>query len=112
MIYESYPFIAPDKYAGNLNGKVVLITGASAGIGRYITKAFAAAGASVAAVARRVDDLNKLVDEIKADGGHAIAVVGDVSARGAPKQIISKVENQLGPIDILVNNAGVTRIGE
>ena len=74
-------------------------------------KAFAAAGASVAAVARREPELNKLIDEIKAEGGHAIAVVGDVSERGGPKEIMSKVENQLGPIDVLVNNAGITRIG-
>ena len=65
MIYESYPFIGPERFAGKLEGKVVLITGASAGIGWYICKAFTAAGASVAAVARREAELNKLVDEIK-----------------------------------------------
>lgn len=110
-VYESYPFIAPERYAGQLKGKVVIITGASAGIGKSISKAFAAAGASVAAVARREANLNKLVEEIKADGGHAIAVVGDVSKRGAPKEIVSKVESELGTLEILLNNAGITRIG-
>lgn len=110
-IYDSYPFIAPSKYAGKLDGQVVLVTGASAGIGKAICKAFANAGASVAAVARREADLNKLIDEIKAGGGKAIAVAGDVSKRGAPKEIIAKVEKELGPIDILLNNAGITRIG-
>ena len=111
MIYESYPFIAPERFTGKLQGKVVLVTGASAGIGRYICKAFAAAGASVACVARREGDLNKLVDEIKASGGNAVSVVGDVSKRGAPKEIVSNVESALGPVDILINNAGITRIG-
>ena len=38
-------------------------------------------------------------------------MIGDVSARGAPKQIVSQVESRLGPVDILLNNAGITRIG-
>ena len=111
MIYESYPFIAPERFTGKLTGKVVLITGASAGIGRSICKAFAAAGASIACVARREPELNALVDEIKKSGGHAIAIVGDVSKRGGPKEIVSKVESELGPIDVLLSNAGITRIG-
>ncbi len=111
MIYESYPFISPDRFAGQLKGKVVLVTGASAGIGRYICTAFGKTGASVACVARREGNLNALVDEIEAQGGHAIAVVADVSARGAPQDIVAKVENQLGPVDILINNAGITRLG-
>ena len=111
MIYESYPFIAPEKFTGKLKGKVVLVVGSSVGIGRYICHRFAAAGASVACVARREPDLNTLVDEIKAAGGQAIAVVGDVSKRGSPKEIVSKVESTLGPVDILINNAGITRIG-
>lgn len=110
MIYESYPFIARDKMAGKLKGKVVVVTGSSVGIGREVAKAFGSAGASVAAVARREGDLNTLVDEIKAAGGHAIPVVGDVGKRGAAKEIVSKVESQLGPIDILVNNAAISRI--
>ncbi|KAF2479817.1 hypothetical protein BDY17DRAFT_302722 [Neohortaea acidophila] len=110
-IFESYPFIAPEKYTGTLKGKVVIVTGASAGIGKAIATAFARAGASVAAVARREDNLNTLVKETTADGGHAIAVVGDVSKRGGPKEIVAKVEATLGPIDILVNNAGIARLG-
>ena len=88
----------------------VIVTGASAGIGRAVCKSFAAAGASVACIARREPDLNSLVDEIKTDGGHAIAVVADVAAPGAAKTIVSKVESELGPIDILCNNAGISRI--
>ena len=135
-IYESYPFIAPERFAGKLNGKVVshtgvrgefqycstdgknadgnievIVTGSSSGIGIATSKAFAAAGAKVACVARSESNLNTVVDEIKLAGGKAIAVVADVGKAGAPKQIISKVEAELGPIDILVNNAGIARIG-
>ncbi|KAK4498424.1 hypothetical protein PRZ48_011082 [Zasmidium cellare] len=110
-VYASYPFIAPQKFAGKLKGKVVVVTGASAGIGRATGKAFAAAGASVAVIARREADINTLVSEIKASGGHAIAIAADVSQKDSPKRIIETVEKELGPIDILISNAGISRIG-
>jgi short-subunit dehydrogenase len=110
-LYDSYPFIAPEKYKGKLNGKVAIVTGASSGIGVGICKAMAAAGANVACVARREADLNKVVDEIKSNGHKAVAIVSDISKRGAAKDLIANVESQLGPIDILVNNAGITRLG-
>ncbi|TIA77842.1 NAD(P)-binding protein [Aureobasidium pullulans] len=109
-VYESYPAIAPAKYTGKLDGKVVVVTGSSVGLGRSIAKAFAAAGASVAAVARREKDLLTLVDEIKSANGKAIPIVADVTAKGAAQNIVSQVEKELGPIDILVNNAGISRI--
>ncbi|KAI5210459.1 NAD(P)-binding protein [Aureobasidium subglaciale] len=110
-MYESYPAIAPAKYAGKLDGKVVIVTGSSVGLGRSISKAFAAAGASVAVVARREPDLNTLVDEIKSANGKTIAIVADVAAKGAAQSIVAQVEKELGPVDILVNNAGISRIG-
>ncbi|KAK5168176.1 uncharacterized protein LTR77_006744 [Saxophila tyrrhenica] len=110
-IHESYPFIAPKKYKGKLNGKVTIVTGASSGIGAGLAKGFAAAGARVACIARREDKLKAVVDEVKAAGGEAIAIVGDVAKRGGPKEIVSQVESQLGPVDILINNAGITRLG-
>lgn len=88
-----------------------IVTGSSSGIGIAIAKAFAAAGAKVACVARREKELNAVVDDIKASGNQAIAIVADVSKRGASKEIVSNVESQLGPIDVLVNNVGITRIG-
>jgi short-subunit dehydrogenase len=69
------------------------------------------AGAAVACTARREGPLNDLVEKINGNGGKAIAVVEDVSARGAPQRLVSKVESELGPIDILINNAGIARIG-
>ncbi|EME83871.1 uncharacterized protein MYCFIDRAFT_101118, partial [Pseudocercospora fijiensis CIRAD86] len=86
------------------------ITGASAGIGRATTKAFAAAGASVACIARRENDLKVLVEEIRSEGGKATAVAADVSQPGTPAHIVSSVERELGPIDILISNAGITRL--
>ncbi|KAK0903718.1 hypothetical protein LTR02_007402 [Friedmanniomyces endolithicus] len=130
---ESYPFIAPSKYAGKLKGKVVrppypqnphqhtrtlpltlpqtIVTGASVGLGRHIAKAYAAAGSSVACVARREPDLKSLVEEIKSAGGHAIAIVADVAERGAPRRIVERTEAELGPVDVLCNNAAISRIG-
>ena len=90
-----------------------LITGTSGGIGRSIAKAFAAAGASVALVARREPELLSLVKEIEDAGatGNAVAIVEDVVEEGAPRRIVQKTEEALGSVDVLVNNAGITRIG-
>jgi len=111
QIYESDPAIAPEQYAGKLQGKVAVITGCSAGIGRSIAKAFAAAGAAVAVVARREADLLSLVAEIKEAGGSAIRIAADITKPGAAQAIVSQVEKELGTIDVLVNNAGIARIG-
>ncbi|KAI4744550.1 NAD(P)-binding protein [Aureobasidium sp. EXF-12298] len=110
-VSETYDAIAPAKYAGKLQDKVVIVTGSSSGIGRSISKAFAAAGASVAVIARREKDLLTLVDEIKSTNGKAIPVVADVAAKGAAQKLVAQVEKELGPVDILVNNAGMTRMG-
>lgn len=90
-----------------------LITGASSGIGRFIAKAFAAAGASVAVVARRQAELDTLVDDISSTHGQgrALPIVADVALPGAAKGIVAKAEQGLGPVDILINNAGINHIG-
>ncbi|KAK4496165.1 hypothetical protein PRZ48_012145 [Zasmidium cellare] len=114
-VYDSYPAVAPAKYVGSLKGKVTVVTGASTGIGRAIAKAFVAAGASVAAVARRQPELDSLVSEVHAathDGtGSIIPVVADLTAGDVGKLVVTKVEQDLGPIDILINNAGGLHIG-
>ena len=88
-----------------------LVTGASAGIGRSIAKAFAAAGAHVALVARRETELLSLVKEIQGSGanGRTAVIVEDVAAEGASRRIAMMVEETLGPVDILINNAGISR---
>lgn len=86
------------------------MTGASAGIGVAIAKAFGKAGAKVVVTARREQALKNLVDEIKAAGGEATAIVKDISARGAAKALITEAEQKVGPVDVLVANAGITRL--
>lgn len=77
--HDTYPFISPSKFAGSLQGKVVLVTGASRGIGRAAALAFAAAGASVAAIGRTAPEIESLVSEIKSKHNKpALAIVGDV----------------------------------
>ena len=88
------------------------MTGSSGGIGAAIAKAFANAGAHVACIARSEGSLKAVVDEINATGrGSAVAVVADIGKPNAPKEVLAKVEAELGPVDILVNNAGIARIG-
>lgn len=108
--YETYDFIDPSRFAGKLSGKVAIVTGASAGIGRISCLAFAAAGAKVACVARRESELDALVSEItQKHNVPATAIVADVSNPDSAKKIVDQTERDLGPVDFLFNCAGVTR---
>jgi NADP-dependent 3-hydroxy acid dehydrogenase YdfG len=95
----------------NLTGKVVLITGASSGIGQAAAIALAQAGAVVAVSARRVDRLEALVARIELGGGKAMALPGDVSIEAEATQAVVDTVARLGRIDILVNSAGVIQAG-
>ena len=91
-----------------LAGKVVLITGASKGIGAGIATEFGAAGASVAVgYVRDRDGAERVAREIKAAGGQAIAVQGDLAKTADIEAMVAKAVAAFGPIDVLVNNAGV-----
>src|SRR5436190_455097 len=90
-----------------LANRVALVTGAGRGIGRAIALAFAAEGAKVALTARTVGELDKVVGEIRAAGGTALALPADLSDRSVPSKVVGEVERSLGSIEILVNNAGV-----
>lgn len=90
-----------------LANRVALVTGAGRGIGRAIALAFAAEGAKVALTARTVGELDKVVGEIRAAGGTALALPADLSDRSVPANVIAEVQRSLGSIEILVNNAGV-----
>ena len=87
--------------------KTVLITGASSGIGLQTALAFAKDGANVILYARRAEKLSAVCDEIRAAGGSAIAVAGDVSSAQDLEKACSMGAERFGSLDILVNNAGV-----
>jgi NAD(P)-dependent dehydrogenase (short-subunit alcohol dehydrogenase family) len=89
----------------DLDGKRVLLTGASSGIGEAAAELFAQRGATVVVVARRQDLLDALADRITADGGTAIAIPCDLSDMEAIDALVADVEKRVGGIDILINNA-------
>lgn len=94
-----------------LSDKVAIVTGASRGIGRSIALALAAQGVKVVASARNAQALANLVDEIKGQGGDALAVAGDVAVEADANALVEEAVAAYGQLDILVNNAGITRDG-
>jgi NAD(P)-dependent dehydrogenase (short-subunit alcohol dehydrogenase family) len=90
-----------------LAGKLALITGAGTGIGKAIGLAFAAEGAKVAVMGRRVEKLREVVDEIGKSGGEAVAVAGDVAKAADAARAVREVVEKLGGLNVLVNNAGM-----
>ncbi len=99
---------APGQNAAvEIVGASALVTGASSGIGASVARALAAAGATVALVARRAERLDALVAEI--GGGRAGSFVCDVRDRPQIAATAAAVEARFGPVDLLVNNAGVGR---
>jgi 3-oxoacyl-[acyl-carrier protein] reductase len=91
-----------------LTGKVAIVTGASKGIGAAIAKHLAAAGASVVVnYASSREGADKVVAEITAAGGKAIAVQGDVSKQADIDRLFIATKSAYGKLDVLVNNAGV-----
>jgi short-subunit dehydrogenase len=92
----------------DLDGAVVIVTGASRGIGAATAKAMAARGARVGLIARSADELD---DVLAAVGGTGVASTADVSDRAATIAAIEEVEAALGPVDVLVANAGIGAYG-
>ena len=93
----------------DLNDKVVIITGASQGIGRTMATVFAESGANVICVARSEDKIKELSSEIENKGGRAIPIACDIGDGVAFSNTIKSVVDQFGKLDILINNAGITR---
>jgi NADP-dependent 3-hydroxy acid dehydrogenase YdfG len=89
------------------NKKVILITGASSGIGEATAKALAKAGHTVVLGARRKDRLDALEQNIRAEGGAAKVHVLDVTSRVNFKTVVAETIEEFGHIDVLVNNAGL-----
>src|ERR1700745_2398179 len=94
------------QQTGRLHNKVAIITGASSGIGRATAKLFAAEGAKVVVGARRETELASLVDEIKANGGPAGALAGDVRSEAYAQALVALAVKTFGRLDIAFNNAG------
>ncbi|MDP4097043.1 SDR family oxidoreductase [Paenibacillus sp. P96] len=91
----------------NVKEKVVVITGASSGIGEATARLLAEQGASVVLGARRAEKLEALVAEIRSKGGTAEYHVLDVTSKEQMDEFISFANNKFGKVDVLVNNAGV-----
>ncbi|WP_053139788.1 SDR family oxidoreductase [Pseudomonas sp. MIACH] len=91
----------------NIKDKVVLITGASSGIGEAAARLIAAKGAHVVLGARRTDRLEKLVSQIQADGGSAAACALDVTDLESMRAFVAFAKAQHGKVDVIINNAGV-----
>lgn len=90
-----------------LDGKTVLVTGASGGLGQHFAQMLASAGARVAVAARRTDKLQSVVDSITRSGGEARAVALDVADAASVRQCFDELASWGAP-DVVVNNAGVT----
>jgi NAD(P)-dependent dehydrogenase (short-subunit alcohol dehydrogenase family) len=91
-----------------LKGKVVLVTGASRGIGRALARGFAADGADVVVFARSADALQETT---AGDTEHFLAVVGDVTSEADVDRLVAAAYERFGHIDVLVNNAGMVDLG-
>lgn len=96
----------------DLQGKIALVTGGSGGIGREIALTLADKGANIGfTYSSNEEEADRLVKEIEEKGQKALAVRTDVSKADQVKEMVDKIEKDLGPIDILVNNAGITKDG-
>lgn len=91
-----------------MNDKVVLITGASSGIGRAMAFAFGREGASVVICARKADALQLVSDELRLAGINVLALTADVSVETDVKKLIEQTIAHFGRLDILINNAGMS----
>lgn len=95
----------------NYKGKVVAITGASSGLGVQMARGFAAQGATVVLMARRVERLEELANEIKVAGGEALAIQLDVTKDDNIQRSVEIILETYGKVDVLVNNAGASKGG-
>ncbi len=100
---------------GKLDGKCVIVTGASRGIGKAISTLFASEGAKVVCAARTLEEgghafggsINETVSEIRKAGGTAVAVQTDVSSENSCENLVNTARKEFGPVDVLVNNAAL-----
>jgi NADP-dependent 3-hydroxy acid dehydrogenase YdfG len=91
----------------NIQGKVVVITGASSGLGQATARLLSAQGAAVVMGARRIDRLQTLAEELAGGGGKALAVATDVTQRDQVNRLVDAAVQAYGRIDVMINNAGL-----
>jgi NADP-dependent 3-hydroxy acid dehydrogenase YdfG len=96
--------------SSNIEGKIVVITGASSGMGESTARHLAKLGATVVLGARRKNRLDAIVKDIQAAGGKALSVTVDVTKRPEVGGLVQKAVDTYGKIDVLVNNAGIMPI--
>jgi NADP-dependent 3-hydroxy acid dehydrogenase YdfG len=94
----------------NIKGKVVAITGASSGMGKAIAIELAKNGAKVVLGARRAEQLQQLVEEIKSEGGEATFAQIDVKNKADLVRLVNTTVGHYGKLDVIVNNAGVSQL--
>src|ERR1700736_3902815 len=95
----------PDLF--DVSKEIILVTGASQGLGRQFARVLSAHGAAVALAARQTAKLKSLEDEIRQRGGRAAAVQMDVTDTASIAKAIDAAEAELGPVTVLINNAGI-----
>jgi 3-oxoacyl-[acyl-carrier protein] reductase len=91
----------------DVSQEIILVTGASQGLGRQFARVLSAHGAAVVLAARQTAKLKSLEDEIRGNGGRAVAVQMDVTDTSSIGRAIDEAEAQLGPVSVLINNAGI-----
>lgn len=91
----------------DLSDRVAIVTGGSRGIGRAIAEGLAAAGASVVPASRTAEDVERVVDGIREEGGTAEAATVDVTDADSVQSLVAAAEDAFGGVDVVVNNAGV-----
>lgn len=91
----------------NIEGKIVVITGASSGLGEATARLLSEQGATVVLGARRDERIQALADELTSDGGKALAVATDVTQRDQVERLVNAAVESYGRVDVMLNNAGL-----
>ena len=91
----------------NIDGKIIVITGASSGLGEAAARHLAAQGAKVVLGARRAERIEALAEEIRTAGGEALPIATDVTDRAQVANLIDTAVRDFGRVDVLINNAGI-----
>jgi gluconate 5-dehydrogenase len=94
--------------AFSVKEKVTIVTGGGTGIGEYIARRFADAGAPVVLASRKLENLERVRDQIAKDGGRALAIQCDVRNPDDVQRVVDAATKEFGRIDVLVNNHGAS----